>query len=347
MNTQILSFPLPLALAGWQLGVAAILGLIVLAFVIVIATFFMTWLRATLSGAAVGFPTLIAMRLRGVPASLIVNARITAVKAGIEISANDLEAHYLAEGNVIQTVQAIIAADKANISLNWQRACAIDLATKGTGKSVLEAVRTSINPKVIECPAAGSGRTTIDGVAKDGIQVKARARVTVRSNLDNYVGSALEETIIARVGEGIVTTIGSAASYKVVLESPDMISKTVLSRGLDVGTAFEILSIDIADVDVGENIGAKLQESQAEADKNVAQAKAEMRRAAAVALEQEMKAKVEEMRAKVVEAEAEVPLALADAFRSGNLGVMDYYKINNIKADTDMRDSISKGDEDK
>ncbi|KRP37567.1 MAG: hypothetical protein ABS34_02240 [Opitutaceae bacterium BACL24 MAG-120322-bin51] len=321
------------------------LGLIVLVLVIVIATFFMTWLRAMLSGAAVGFPTLIAMRLRGVPASLIVNARITAVKAGIEISANDLEAHYLAEGNVIQTVQAIIAADKANISLNWQRACAIDLATKGTGKSVLEAVRTSINPKVIECPAAGSGRTTIDGVAKDGIQVKARARVTVRSNLDNYVGSALEETIIARVGEGIVTTIGSAASYKVVLESPDMISKTVLSRGLDVGTAFEILSIDIADVDVGENIGAKLQESQAEADKNVAQAKAEMRRAAAVALEQEMKAKVEEMRAKVVEAEAEVPLAMAEAFRSGNLGVMDYYKMNNIKADTDMRDSISKGDE--
>ncbi len=343
MNTLIL----PLALAGWQLGAAAILGLIVLVLVIVIATFFMTWLRAMLSGASVGFPTLIAMRLRGVPASLIVNARITAVKAGIEISANDLEAHYLAEGNVIQTVQAIIAADKANINLNWQRACAIDLATKGTGKSVLEAVRTSINPKVIECPATGGGRSTIDGVAKDGIQVKARARVTVRSNLDNYVGSALEETIIARVGEGIVTTIGSADSYKTVLESPDSISKVVLERGLDVGTAFEILSIDIADVDVGENIGAKLQESQAEADKNVAQAKAEMRRAAAVALEQEMKAKVEEMQAKVVEAEAEVPLAMAEAFRSGNLGVMDYFKMNNIKADTDMRDSISKGDEKK
>ena len=242
-------------------------------------------------------------------------------------------------------VQALIAAGKANITLDWQRACAIDLATKGTGKSVLEAVRTSINPKVIECPASGSGRATIDGVAKDGIQVKARARVTVRSNLDNYVGSALEETIIARVGEGIVTTIGSADSYKTVLESPDSISKVVLGRGLDVGTAFEILSIDIADVDVGENIGAKLQESQAEADKNVAQAKAEMRRAAAVALEQEMKAKVEEMNAKVVEAEAQVPLALAEAFRSGNLGVMDYYRLNNIKADTDMRDSISKGEE--
>jgi uncharacterized protein YqfA (UPF0365 family) len=343
MNTLIL----PLALAGWQLGAAAILALIILVLVLVIATFFMTWLRAMLAGAAVGFPTLIAMRLRGVPASLMVDARITAVKAGIEVSANDLEAHYLAEGNVIQTVQAIIAADKANINLDWQRACAIDLATKGTGKSVLEAVRTSINPKVIECPAAGGGRSTIDGVAKDGIQVKARARVTVRSNLDNYVGSALEETIIARVGEGIVTTIGSADSYKSVLESPDSISKVVLDRGLDVGTAFEILSIDIADVDVGQNIGAQLQESQAEADKNVAQAKAEMRRAAAVALEQEMKARVEEMQAKVVEAEAEVPLAMAEAFRSGNLGVMDYFKMNNIKADTDMRDSISKGDEKK
>ena len=334
-----------LALAGWQLGAAAILGLILLIGVFITITFFSIWLRALLSGAAVGFPTLVAMRLRGVPASLIVDARITSVKAGIEISANDLEAHYLAEGNVIQTVQALIAAGKANITLDWQRACAIDLATKGTGKSVLEAVRTSINPKVIECPASGSGRATIDGVAKDGIQVKARARVTVRSNLDNYVGSALEETIIARVGEGIVTTIGSADSYKTVLESPDSISKVVLGRGLDVGTAFEILSIDIADVDVGENIGAKLQESQAEADKNVAQAKAEMRRAAAVALEQEMKAKVEEMNAKVVEAEAQVPLALAEAFRSGNLGVMDYYRLNNIKADTDMRDSISKGEE--
>lgn len=338
-------FTLPLAVASWQIGLIAVLFLALLVLALVVSAFFMTWLRAFLAGAYVGFPTLIAMRLRGVPASLIVDARITAVKAGISISANELEAHFLAEGNVIQTVQAIIAADKANIGLDWQRACAIDLATKGTGKSVLEAVRTSINPKVIECPASNGGRSTIDGVAKDGIQVKARARVTVRSNLDNYVGSALEETIIARVGEGIVTTIGSADSYKSVLESPDSISKVVLDRGLDVGTAFEILSIDIADVDVGENIGAKLQESQAEADKNVAQAKAEMRRAAAVALEQEMKAKVEEMQAKVVEAEAQVPLALAEAFRSGNLGVMDYYRLNNIKADTDMRDSISKGDD--
>lgn len=342
MSTSFINL---LALSGIQLGLVAILLLILVVLGIIFATYGMIFIKSWFAGATVGLPTLIAMRLRGVPASLIVDARITAVKAGIQISSNDLEAHYLAEGNVIQTVQALIAADKANITLDWQRACAIDLATKGTGKSVLEAVRTSINPKVIECPAPSSGRTTIDGVAKDGIQVKARARVTVRSNLDNYVGSALEETIIARVGEGIVTTIGSASSYKEVLESPDRISKVVLERGLDVGTAFEILSIDIADVDVGENIGAKLQESQAEADKNVAQAKAEMRRAAAVALEQEMRARVEEMKAKVVEAEAEVPLAIAEAFRSGNLGIMDYYRMNNIKADTDMRDSISKGEE--
>ncbi|CAI8308835.1 MAG: Uncharacterised protein [Opitutia bacterium UBA7350] len=330
---------------GLQIAIFGILGVAVLVFLLVFISYIGLFVKSLLAGATVGFPTLVAMRLRGVPASLIVDARITAGKAGINLDSNDLEAHYLAEGSVIQTVQALIAADKANIKLDWQRACAIDLATKGTGKSVLEAVRTSINPKVIECPNPQSGRSTIDGVAKDGIQVKARARVTVRSNLDNYVGSALEETVIARVGEGIVTTIGSSDSYKTVLESPDTISRVVLDRGLDVGTAFEILSIDIADVDVGENIGAKLQESQAEADKNVAQAKAEMRRAAAVALEQEMKAKVEEMNAKVVEAEAQVPLALAEAFRSGNLGVMDYYRLNNIKADTDMRDSISKGEE--
>lgn len=338
---------LPLALVGWKLAIAGVLGLVLLVLFIIFISYIGLFVKSLLAGATVGFPTLVAMRLRGVPASLIVDARITAVKAGLNLDSDQLEAHYLAEGNVIQTVQALIAADKANIALDWQRACAIDLATKGTGKSVLEAVRTSINPKVIECPNPQSGRSTIDGVAKDGIQVKARARVTVRSNLDNYVGSALEETVIARVGEGIVTTIGSSDSYKTVLESPDSISKVVLNRGLDVGTAFEILSIDIADVDVGENIGAKLQESQAEADKNVAQAKAEMRRAAAVAQEQEMKARVEEMQAKVVEAEAQVPLALAEAFRTGNLGVMDYYRLNNIKADTDMRDSISKGDESK
>ena len=334
----------PLALSAWQVGLLSILLIVVVVFGFIFIAYVGLFVKSWLSGATVGFPTLVAMRLRGVPASLIVEARIRAVKAGIELSSNDLEVHFLADGDVIQTVQALIAADKADIGLNWQRACAIDLATKGTGKSVLEAVQTSINPKVIECPSPSSGRKSIDGVAKDGIQVKARARVTVRSNLDNYVGSALEETVIARVGEGIVTTIGSANTYKDVLESPDKISKVVLERGLDVGTAFEILSIDIADVDVGQNVGAQLQESQAEADKNVAQAKAEMRRAAAVAQEQEMKARVEEMQAKVVEAEAQVPLALAEAFRSGNLGVMDYYRLNNIKADTEMRESISKDD---
>jgi len=319
-----------------------VLGIILLGIGFIFLSFVTTFVRSWLSGATVGIPTLVAMRLRGVPYKLIVEARITAAKAGIPIETDLLEAHYLAEGNVIQTVQAIIAADKAGIKLNWERACAIDLATKGTNKSVLEAVRTSINPKVIDCPARESGRTTIDGVAKDGIQVKARARVTVRSNLDQYVGSALEETIIARVGEGIVTTIGSAETYKFVLENPDRISKVVLERGLDTGTAFEIISVDIADVDVGANIGAKLQEEQAIANKNMAQAQAEIRRAAAVALEQEMKAKVEEMRAKVVEAEAEVPLALAEALRTGKLGVMDYYRLENIQADTDMRESISK-----
>jgi uncharacterized protein YqfA (UPF0365 family) len=245
---------------------------------------------------------------------------------------------------VIPTIQALIAAQKAGITLDWNRACAIDLATKGSGKSVVEAVRTSVDPKVIDCPNPASGRTTIDGVAKDGIQVKVRARVTVRTNLDRFVGGAKEDTIIARVGEGIVTTIGSADTYKTVLESPDSISKVVLHRGLDVGTAFEILSIDIADVDVGENVGAQLQEAQAEANKNMAQAQAEIRRAAAVALEQEMVARVAEMKAKVVEAEAQVPLAMAEAFRSGHLGVMDYYKMENIKSDTQMRGNIAKGE---
>lgn len=272
---------------------------------------------------------------------MVVDARITAVKAGVELTTDDLEAHYLAGGNLIPTVQAIIAAMKAGISLDWERACAIDLATKGSGKSVGEAVRTSVDPKVIDCPSQDGPKRSIDGVAKDGIQVKAKARVTVRTNLERFVGGAKEETIIARVGEGIVTTIGSAESYKVVLESPDSISKRVLERGLDVGTAFEILSIDIADVDVGANIGAALQEAQAEANKNMAQAQAEIRRAAAVATEQEMKARVEEMRAKVVEAEAEVPLAMAEAFRNGNLGIMDYYKMKNIESDTRMRDSIA------
>src|SRR5690606_9890499 len=297
----------------------------------IVISFFSVWLRAMLAGAYVGIPTLVAMRLRQVPYGLVVDARITAKKAGIDISIDDIEAHFLAGGTVVPTVQALIAAQQANITLDWNRACAIDLATKGSGKSVVEAVRTSVDPKVIDCPNPASGRNTIDGVAKDGIQVKVKARVTVRTNLDRFVGGAKEETIIARVGEGIVTTIGSAETYKIVLESPDSISKVVLQRGLDVGTAFEILSIDIADVDVGENVGAKLQEAQAEANKSIAQAQAEIRRAAAVALEQEMVARVQEMKAKVVEAEAEVPLAMAEAFRSGRLGVMDYYKMENIQ----------------
>jgi len=322
--------------------VLAIIGLVVFG---IIVSFFSVWLRAWLAGAYVGFTDLIAMRLRQVPYGMVVDARITASKAGIQIAIDDIEAHFLAGGNVIPTVQALIAAQKAGIVLDWNRACAIDLATKGSGKSVVEAVRTSVDPKVIDCPNPASGRTTIDGVAKDGIQVKVRARVTVRTNLDRFVGGAKEDTIVARVGEGIVTTIGSSDTYKFVLESPDAISKVVLQRGLDVGTAFEILSIDIADVDVGENVGAQLQEAQAEADKNVAQAKAEIRRAAAVALEQEMVARVSEMKAKVVEAEAQVPLAMAEAFRSGHLGVMDYYRMENIKSDTNMRGNIAKNED--
>ena len=320
------------------IGILLVIGLVVS---LVIISFFSTWLKAYLSKAKVSFATLLAMRLRGVPVGLIVDARVTAVKASLPLETDQLEAHFLAEGNVVQTVQALIAASKANILLSWDRACAIDLATRGTTKSVLEAVRTSINPKVIDCVI--EGRETIDGVAKDGIQVKVRARVTVRSNLDRYVGSAQEETVIARVGESIVSTIGSSENYKVVLENPNSITEKVLDRGLDQGTAFEILSIDIADVDLGENRGAALRSSQASADKEVAQAQAEIRRAAAVALEQENKAKVQEMQAKLVEAEAEIPLAMAEAFRSGNLGIMDYYRMRNVQSDTEMRDSISKG----
>lgn len=326
----------------WTLILIALGGLILLVGVIVIFSFITTYVRALVANAKVGMLNLIFMRLRGVPYKLVVDARIMAVKAGINLTSDQIETHYLAGGDVISTVQGLINADKAGIVLDFDRACAIDLATKGTEKSVLEAVRTSINPKVIDCPSPKQGgRVTIDGVAKDGIQVKVKARVTVRSNLEHYVGSAQEETIIARVGEGIVTTIGSAESYKWVLENPDSISRNVLNRGLDTGTAFEILSIDIADVDVGENVGAKLQEAQAEANKNMAQAQAEIRRAAAVALEQEMKAKVQEMQAKVVEAQAQVPLAMAEAFRSGSLGVMDYMRYKNIESDTKMRSSIA------
>ncbi len=318
-----------------------IIGVIVVVGVAIVFSFFSVWLRAMLAGAPVSMLNLLAMKLRQVPFSVMVDARIRATKAGIKLSMDEIEAQYLAGGNVIACVHALIAAQKAGIALDWQRACAIDLATKGSGKSVEEAVRTSVDPKVIDCPNPESGRTTIDGVAKDGIQVKVKARVTVRTHLDRFVGGAKEETIIARVGEGIVSTIGSAESYKAVLESPDSISKTVLARGLDVGSAFEILSIDIADVDVGANIGAQLQEAQAQANKSIAQAQAEVRRTAAVAVEQEMKARVQEMQAKVVEAQAQVPLAMAEAFRSGRLGVMDYYRMENIQSDTAMRSSIA------
>lgn len=321
-----------------------LLGLVVvvaLVFAIVLFNFFGIWLRARIAGAPVGMGTLIAMKLRGVPVSSVVDARITAVKAGLPIDTDPLEAHYLAGGNVNQVILALIAAEKSGILLTFDHARAIDLATKGTGKTVLDAVKTSINPKVIDCPNPASGKNTIDGVAKDGIGVKAKARVTVRTNLQQFVGGATEETIIARVGEGIVSSIGSADSYKLVLENPDRISKAVLAKGLDSGTAFEILSIDIADVDIGENVGAKLQAEQADADKRVAQAKAEVRRAAAVAVEQEMRARTQEMRAKVVEAEAQVPQAMAEAFREGNLGIMDYMRMKNIQADTGMRESIA------
>ena len=320
------------------IGLAFVVGLVIL---VVLFNFFGIWLRAKIADAPVSFARLVGMRLRRVPVGMIVDSRITAVKAGIPLDTDELEAHYLAGGNVDHVVLALIAADKAGIKLDFNRACAIDLAIKGTTKTVLEAVRTSINPKVIDCPAPQSGRSTIDAVARDGIGVKVKARVTVRSNLDRFVGGATEETIIARVGEGIVTSIGSSASYKDVLENPDNISKVVLQKGLDSGTAFEILSVDIADVDVGENVGAKLQAEQAEADKVVAQARAEVRRAAAVALEGEMRAKTQDMRAKVVEAEAQVPQAMAEAFRNGNLGIMDYMRMKNIQADSQMRESIA------
>ena len=289
------------------------------------------WITAYFSGVKVRiFRDLIGMRLRKVPPLRIIRPKIAATKAGIDVEIDKMEAHYLAGGNVQNVINALISANKANINLDFERATAIDLA----GRDVLEAVKMSVNPKVIVTPM-------ITAVAMDGIQVRATSRVTVRANIERLVGGAGEETIIARVGEGIVTTIGSATSHKKVLENPDRISKTVLEKGLDSGTAFEILSIDIADVDVGANIGAKLQADQAEADKRIAQAKAEERRALAVAIEQEMKARVVEMRAKVVEAEAEIPRAISEAFRQGNLGIMDYYNLRNIQADTDMRKSIS------
>ena len=289
------------------------------------------WFTALVNGVHVSLVQLILMRWRKVPPGTIVNALITGTKAGIKLNRDQLEAHYLAGGHINPVVNALISAEKANIPLDFKAATAIDLA----GRNILEAIQTSVNPKVINTPPVAA-------VAKNGIQLIAKARVTVRTNIKQLVGGAGEETIIARVGEGIVTAIGSADNHKEVLENPDSISKVVLSKGLDSGTAFEILSIDIADIDVGKNIGAILQMDQANADKNIAQAKAEERRAMAVALEQENKAKAQDARAKVILAEAEVPLALADAFRNGNLGVMDYYRLQNIKADTQMRESISK-----
>lgn len=289
------------------------------------------WFQALVSGVHTSLIQLMFMRFRKVPPSVIVNNMINATKAGLKLSQNELEAHYLAGGNVNSVVQALISANKANMNLDFRTATAIDLA----GRDVLKAVQTSVNPKVIDTPPVAA-------VAKDGIQLIAKARVTVRTNIKQLVGGAGEETILARVGEGIVTSIGSAISHKQVLENPDSISKLVLTKGLDSGTAFEILSIDIADIDVGKNIGAQLQMDQANADKNIAQAKAEERRAMAVASEQEMKAKAQEARAKVIEAEAEVPKAMAEAFRTGNLGIMDYYRMKNIQADTDMRESIAK-----
>ena len=330
--------PLQIFLVGLLIVVVLVGGLLMI-------NFFTIWLRALFSGARVSITELIALRLRNLPVGLVVNVRITAIKSGIPLTIDDLSTHFLAGGSIEMVVQSLIAARKANIRLEFDRACAIDLATKGTGKNVIEAVKTSVNPRVIDCPNPNAGKGTIDAVAKDGIVIKARARVTVRTNLDRFVGGATEETIVARVGEGIVSTIGSSDSYKDVLENPDRISKTVLGKSLDSNTAFEILSIDIADVDVGENVGAKLQAEQADANKLIAQAQAEVRRAAAVATEQEMLARVQEMRARVVEAEAQVPLAIAEAFRSGNLGVMDYYRLKNIQADTTMRDAIGKDDD--
>lgn len=315
------------------LGTILLIGLVIIV-VAVLFTFvpIALWISALAAGVRIGIFTLVGMRLRRVIPSRVISPLIKAEKAGLNLTVNQLESHYLAGGNVDRVVNALIAAHRANIELTFQRAAAIDLA----GRDVLEAVQMSVNPKVIETPF-------ISGVAMDGIEVKAKARITVRANIDRLVGGAGEDTVIARVGEGIVSTIGSSDDHKEVLENPDSISHTVLEKGLDSGTAFEILSIDIADIDIGENIGAGLQTDQAEADKKIAQAKAEERRAMAVAQEQEMRARVEEMQAKVVEAEAEVPMAIAEALRSGKIGVMDYMNLKNIEADTDMRESISKG----
>lgn len=324
----------------WIIAIILIAVFVVLIIAAFIFNFINLYVQALLSGAKVSLMSLIGMKLRKVDPRTIVLSRIRSVKAGMDLSTNQLETHYLAGGRVPSVINALIAANRARISLPFDIACAIDLA----GRDILDAVQTSVNPKVIDVPNPKLGRPTIDAVAKDGIQLKARARVTVRANIQRLIGGATEETIVARVGEGIVSTIGSAGTHKDVLENPDRISKTVLAKGLDAGTAFEILSIDIADIDVGENIGAKLQTDQAEADKKRAQAEAEGRRAMAVAEEQEFRAAEQKNRAMVVLAEAEVPKAMAEAFRNGNMGIMDYYRMKNMVADTSMRSSIAKGD---
>lgn len=327
-------------------NIIAIVITIVLIVILIVALIFLAnfgrlYIMALAAGAKVGIGELIGMWLRGVNSAGIVNAKIQAWKGGLtDVSTNDLETHYLARGNPLAVVRALISANRARIPLDFRTACAIDLA----GRDIVGAVNTSVNPKVIDCPNPNLGRPTIDAVAKDGIQLKARIRVTVRTNIARLVGGATEETIVARVGEGIVSAIGSAGSHKEVLENPDRISKAVLQKGLDAGTAFEILSIDIADIDVGDNIGAQLQADQAEADKKRFQAEAERRRAMAIAQEQENRAKIEENRALVVLAEAEIPKAMADAFRSGNLGVMDYYRLRNVQSDTSMRERIAGAD---
>lgn len=326
-----------------------LLAIAALVLVGIFFSFLGTWVRALTSGARVPLFTLVAMKLRRVPPKIIVDARIRMVKAGLQLSTNELEAHYLAGGNVINVVQAQIAADKANIALSFQQAAAIDLA----GRDVYEAVRTSVNPKVIDCPDSAKGTPMLDAVARDGIRLLVKARVTVRADLDRLVGGATEDTIIARVGQGIISAIGSSPTYKDVLENPDHISQRVLSRGLDAQTAFEIVSIDIADVSVAgvsgtrevANVGAMLETERAEADKKMRQAEAEGRRAMAIAYEQEMRARVQEMQAKVVEAQAEVPLAISEAFKKGQLGVMDFYRMQNILSDTSMRESLSRDEE--
>ncbi|MDA3962862.1 MAG: flotillin-like protein FloA [Planctomycetota bacterium] len=324
-------------MSPWVIIGIVVIVIAFLAFFVLAGQAISLWIQSILSNATVGLFQIIFMRLRKVNPAVIVTARITAQKAGLSIGSEELEAHYLAGGRVVRVVSALVAAKKARIPLEFDQACAIDLA----GRDVKEAVNTSVNPKVIDVPSGQMARSSIDGIAGDGIQLKVKARVTVRTSLDRLVGGATEETIVARVGEGIVTTIGSAENHMQVLENPDRISTMVLEKGLDANTAFEILSIDIADIDVGENIGARLKIDQAEADKKVAQAQAERQRALAVAREQEMKALTQENRAKVVLAEAEIPLAMSEAFRTGRLGVMDYYNMQNITADTKMRTSIA------